>query len=87
MPLNKLTKKIFKGLSLVVLTLALAIAMQAFLFASFKVPTDSMGPTILPGDFVYVNKLLIGPRIYENSGFLKGQQTPYKRITKGAKMR
>jgi len=54
--------------------------MQVFLFASFKVPTDSMEPTIKPGDFVYVNKLLIGPRIYKNLGILKGPLTPYKRI-------
>jgi len=54
--------------------------MKVFLFASFKVPTGSMEPTILPGDFVLVNKLLIGPRIYQNIGFLKGKKTPYKRI-------
>ena len=54
--------------------------MKIFLFASFKVPTGSMEPTILPGDFVLVNKLLIGPRIYKDFGFLKGKKTPYKRI-------
>ena len=39
-----------------------------------------MEPTILPGDFVFVNKLLIGPRVYQNLGFLKGEKTPVKRL-------
>jgi signal peptidase I len=54
--------------------------MKVFLFASFKVPTGSMEPVILSGDFVLVNKLLIGPRIYQNFGFLRGQKTPFTRI-------
>ena len=54
--------------------------MKVFLFASFIVPTGSMEPTILPGDFVLVNKLLIGPRIYQDFGFLQGKKTPYKQI-------
>jgi len=73
-------KKILKGLSLIFLTVALAIVMKVFLFDSFIVPTDSMTPTIWPGDYVLVNKLLIGPRIYHNLGFLKGNITPYRRI-------
>ena len=80
MKINKLIKKLLKGLSLIVLTITLAGVMKVFLFASFKVPTGSMEPTILPGDFVLVNKLLIGPRIYRDFGFLKGRKTPYKRI-------
>jgi signal peptidase I len=62
------------------LTLTLSVVMKVFLFASFKVPTGSMEPTIVPGDFVFVNKLLTGPRVYRDFGFLKGKKTPYKRI-------
>ena len=72
--------KLFKGILLVVATIALTVVIKVFLFASFKVPTGSMEPTILPGDYVLVNKLLIGPRIYQDFGFLKGKKTPYKRI-------
>ena len=34
-------------------------------FSSFKVPTGSMEPTILPGDYILVNKWLIGARIFD----------------------
>jgi len=77
---KELLKKLFKGLFLFVLTITLAGVMKVFLFSAFKVPTGSMEPAIVPGDFVLVNKLLIGPRIYKDFGFLKGKKTPYKRI-------
>ena len=80
MPIKRLIKKLLKGLFLVFVTITLAVVMKVFLFASFKVPTDSMKPTLIPGDFVLVNKLLIGPRIYQNLDFLKGKKTPYRRI-------
>ena len=54
--------------------------MQVFLFANFKISTPSMAPTIVPGDLVFVNKLLIGPRIYQNLDFLKGGKSPVKRL-------
>lgn len=34
-------------------------------FSSFKVPTGSMEPTILPGDYILVNKWLTGARIFD----------------------
>ena len=39
-----------------------------------------MEPVIVPGDFVFVNKLLLGPRIYRNLDFLKGEKSPVKRL-------
>ena len=84
MQIKKLTKKLiqksFKGLFLILVTITLAIFMQVFLFANFKISTPSMAPTIVPGDLVFVNKLLIGPRIYQNLDFLKGGKSPVKRL-------
>ena len=54
--------------------------MKVFIFASFKIPTPSMEPAIMAGDHILVNKLDMGPRIYENGGFLKGEKTKMKRI-------
>ena len=34
-------------------------------FSSFKVPTGSMEPTILPGDYILVNKWLVGARVFD----------------------
>ena len=40
------------------------ILLQTVLFASFKVPTDSMVPALLPGDNIIVNKLPMGCLLY-----------------------
>lgn len=55
--------------------------MKVFLFASFNIPTSSMEPSIMAGDHILVNKLIVGPRIYENFGFLKGKKTKMRRIS------
>ena len=36
---------------------------------SFRIPSSSMSPTLMPGDRVMVNKLLFGPRIYTSLDF------------------
>lgn len=35
-----------------------------FLYDTFRIPTPSMEPTLIPGDKIIVNKLIFGPRIY-----------------------
>lgn len=41
----------------------LAIVLRVLIFGFFVVPTNSMERTILPGDVIWVNKTLIGPRL------------------------
>ena len=38
--------------------------LQAVIFTSFRVPTDSMQPTLQPGDNILVNKTLMGAKIF-----------------------
>lgn len=73
-------RKVGKGAILFFIIIILTILMKVFLFASFKVPTPSMEPVIMSGDHILVNKLILGPRIYENIGFLRGKNTKMKRI-------
>ena len=44
--------------------LLLWFLLQATVVASFRIPTDSMQPTLLPGDNILVNKTLMGARIF-----------------------
>lgn len=39
-----------------------------------------MTPAILPGDHILVNKLIIGPRVYKNTGFLRGRKAELFRL-------
>ncbi|GHT65356.1 signal peptidase I [Bacteroidia bacterium] len=63
---KSLLKELFFWFRVVIAAILLAIAMRVFLFASFKIPTPSMEPAVLPGDFVIVNKQIPGPRIIKN---------------------
>ena len=42
---------------------------RIFIAERFKVPSNSMQPTLVPGDKVWVNKLLFGARIYTSFDF------------------
>ena len=55
-------------LSAVSLTV-LHYARRVFLFDRFVIPTSSMEPTLMAGDCIWVNKTLMGPRIYCNFNF------------------
>ena len=80
MTVKSILKKILNGVLLFIVIVVLAIIMKVFLFASFKIPTASMIPAIEAGDFIFVNKLLLGPRLFENWGFLNGKKTKLKRF-------
>ena len=41
------------------------VLLQVTCFASFHVPSSSMYPTLLPGDYIMVNKWIIGARIFD----------------------
>lgn len=43
------------------------IYLKLYVVMSFKVPTESMYPTVKPGNRVYVNRLAYGRRIFANS--------------------
>ncbi|MBO7478801.1 MAG: signal peptidase I [Salinivirgaceae bacterium] len=45
-------------------------ARRAFVAERFSIPTLSMSPTLVPGDKIWVNKLLFGARIYKSFDFV-----------------
>ena len=42
--------------------LLLVFAIRSFLFQPYRVPTSSLAPTVLPGDFIFVNQYHYGVR-------------------------
>ena len=42
---------------------------RVFLFDQFVIPTESMTPTLLPGDRVIVDKTIVGARLYSDFDF------------------
>lgn len=58
------------------------IASRVYVVDQFAIPTHSMQPTLLPGDYVIVNKLIAGARIYDRLDFKDGDRLECHR-TKG----
>jgi len=52
----------------IVMAVAVAFALRAFVIEAFKIPSGSMIPTLMVGDHIFVNKFTYGPAIpYTNS--------------------
>ena len=58
------------------LAIGVALLIRTFLFQSFYVPSDSMLPTLLVGDHVFVNKFLFGAGVPFSGAHLPEVRTP-----------
>lgn len=56
------------------------LLLQITTFSSFRVPTDSMYPTLLSGDYIIINKWTIGARIFNIFDAVNHQPISIKRL-------
>ena len=54
--------------------------LQVFVVTSFKIPSDSMSPALLPGDYILVDKCSGGARLFDLSGALEGKDVEIYRV-------
>ncbi|MEO1232069.1 MAG: signal peptidase I [Myxococcota bacterium] len=56
----------------IVVAVAIALVLRAFVIEAFKIPTTSMVPTLRVGDHIFVNKFIYGLRVpFTNSWFVQ----------------
>jgi len=71
---------IFSKLFILILgSILLTIILKVFCFASFKVPSGLMEPTLKTGDYILVNKMIFGPRIFKDWKFWENGNWEMKR--------
>ncbi|MCL2651074.1 MAG: signal peptidase I [Candidatus Azobacteroides sp.] len=80
MTIKSILKNLRFAIKIIGIAIILAICLRVFVFDSFKIPSPSMQPTILAGDYILVNKLVLGGRIYKNFDFMKGGIVETKRL-------
>ena len=66
---------------LVLGSIILTVFLKVFCFASFKVPSGSMEPTLISGDRILVNKMILGPRVFKDWQFFKSGNWEMKRLS------
>ena len=57
---------------------ALTFVLRAFVIQAFRIPSESMVPTLLKGDFLFVNKFEYGPKIPFTHIRLPGFRKPHR---------
>ena len=63
----------------IVIAVALALAVRAFVIQPFKIPSGSMLPTLLVGDHILINKFVYGTRVpFTNEVFF-----PFSKVDRG----
>lgn len=66
---EKIISAVCITVQLVILVGVLHFGRRIFIAERFRIPSESMYPTLVPGDKVWVNKLLFGGRIYTSFKF------------------
>jgi len=80
MTLKSILRNLWFAVKLIGIAIVLAIYLRVFVFDSFKIPSPSMESAIIAGDFILVNKLVLGARVYKNFDFMKGGKVETKRL-------
>lgn len=68
------------GIKLIGMAVLLALFLRIFCFSSYKIPSYSMLPTITGGDYILVNKWILGPRLYKSFDFSNDQKIETYRL-------
>jgi signal peptidase I len=70
---------VWENFKSIVGALAIFLLLRAFLIEAYRIPSGSMIPTLLVGDWLFVNKLIYGPTIPFTNSHLPGYADPKRR--------
>ena len=76
---GKKSRKTWENIKSLATTVALFLLIRAFLIEAYRIPSESMTPTLLVGDWLFVNKLRYGPNIPFTDVNLPGYAEPLRR--------
>lgn len=76
----KLINIVFNVFFWVSIVCVIWFVIDVLLIASFKIPSNSMEPELIAGDYILVWKPIIGPRIFNILASLQNEQTVIQRI-------
>ncbi len=71
-------KKFWEGFKSIAATLAIFLLLRTFLIEAYRIPSGSMIPSMLIGDWLFVNKLRYGPHVPFTDWNLPGYADPQR---------
>jgi signal peptidase I len=73
---GSLGRKVWENVKSLAGAILIYLVIKTFLMEAFRIPTGSMIPTLMVGDWLFVNKLAYGPHIPLTKIHLPGYRTP-----------
>jgi signal peptidase I len=73
---GSLPRKIWENVKSLAGAILIYLVIKTFLMEAFRIPSGSMIPTLMVGDWLFVNKLAYGPHIPLTKIHLPGYRTP-----------
>ena len=77
---NKILERIWKVCFCISAFFILWVTLQVTTWTSFRVPSHSMYPALMPGDYILVNKWMMGARIFDVWDAIDGKEVEISRL-------
>ena len=75
-PTGRTGSSAWENVKAILITLAIFLAIRTFLLEAYRIPSGSMIPTLLVGDWLFVNKFAYGPHVPFTDINLPGYDEP-----------
>ena len=72
------TNAVWENLKSLLGAILIYLVIKTFLFEAYRIPSGSMIPTLLVGDWLFVNKMVYGPHVPFTDARLPGYREPTK---------
>jgi signal peptidase I len=74
-------RKFVKNIGFIfIIPVIIAIVLRVFFFELYNVPSSSMEPALIPGDYILVNKMWYGARLLKVRNYFRENKIEYTRV-------
>ena len=79
--------KLISIIAWVAVIIVFVVVIRVFFFSSFKIPSNSMYPTLIDGDNVIINKAVVGAKLYNLFAAWRGEEVKIYKLPNMCKIK